>query len=107
MCVCYAASAFAFLASGCFVRHPVENSLHRNECPTEDRRTTWDVMVALQLLSFVFYAFHTAMAVKVHLFHKKRKVAIESGTLVEEIDLDARAKREEEARQRWQKIVDL
>ena len=63
--------------------------------------------MALQLLSGVCYAFHAAMAIKVFLFHKARKQQIEEGTLVEEIDLEAKARREQEARERWQRIVDL
>ncbi len=63
--------------------------------------------MALQLLSAVCYAFHSAMAVKVFRFHKKRNAAIEDGTLVEEIDLEAKARREQEARERWRRIVDL
>ena len=63
--------------------------------------------MALQLLSAVCYAIHAAMAVKVHTFHKKRNQQIEEGTLVEEIDLEAKARREAEARERWRRIVDL
>lgn len=68
---------------------------------------TWDVLVALELLSGVCYAFHAAMAVRVFAFHKKRNRAIEEGTIVEEVDLEAKARREQEARDRWRRIVDL
>jgi hypothetical protein len=70
-------------------------------------RTIWDINVALQLVSALLYALHAAMAVKVHRYQKHRSKAIEQGTLVEEVDLDAKARMEQEARDRWQRIVDL
>lgn len=42
-----------------------------------------------------------------HLFHKRKARAIADGTLVEEVDLEAKERREQEARERWQRIVDL
>jgi hypothetical protein len=111
LAICYLASSIVYLVAGCFSgsydwRHP-DNSLEKNDCPSGDSKTTWDVNVALQLVSFVCYALHAAMAVRVFLFHRKRTAAIADGTLVEEIDLEAKARREQEARERWQRIVDL
>ena len=103
----YFASAIVYLAAGCIARHPPHNDLQKNDCPTESLRTTWDIMVALQLVSGACYALHAAMAVRVFVFHKKRNRAIQEGTIVEEIDLEAKARREQEARDRWKRIVDL
>ena len=47
------------------------------------------------------------MAIKVYTFHKKRDAGIREGTIIEEIDLEAKARREQLARDRWQSIVDL
>jgi hypothetical protein len=47
------------------------------------------------------------MAMRVFLWHKKRNRGIAEGTIVEEIDLEAKERREQEARDRWQRIVDL
>ena len=113
--IIYLVSSIVYLASGCFSKsalndaanHRHVSELHRNECPTVSMQTTWDVMVALQLLSGVFYAIHAAMATKVHFYHKKKARAIADGTLVEEVDMEAKARREQEARDRWQRIVDL
>lgn len=110
LAICYLASSVVYLAAGCFgsynPNHP-SNELQKNDCYSSSSGTTWDINVALQLVSFVGYAFHFAMAMKVLRFHKKRDRAIEDGTLVEEIDLEAKARREAEARKRWQSIVDL
>ena len=103
----YFTSSILYLAAGCISKHPPHNDLQKNDCPMDSTRTTWDIMVALQLLSAVCYAIHAAMAVKVHTFHEKRNQQIEEGTLVEEIDLEAKARREAEARERWRRIVDL
>ena len=108
--LCYITSAVVYLAAGCLGNYNPNrpsNNFQRNDCPSGSTTVTWDVNVALQLLSFVCYTMHAAMAVKVHRFHKKRTQAIEGGTLVEEIDLQAKARREQEARERWQRIVDL
>ena len=113
--IIYLASAIVYLASGCFSNnalndpdhHRQVSELRKNECPTVSTQTTWDVMVALQLLSGILYGVHAAMAAKVHLYHKKKAHAIADGTLVEEVDLEAKARREQEARDRWQRIVDL
>lgn len=113
--IIYFASATVYLAAGCFSNNAINDpdhhrhvsELHKNECPTVSTQTTWDVMVALQLLSGILYAVHAAMAAKVHLYHKKKARAIADGTLVEEVDLEAKARREQEARDRWQRIVDL
>ena len=103
----YFASSILYLSAGCLSKHPPHNDLQKNDCPTYSTQTTWDIMVALQLLSGVCYAFHAAMAIKVFRFHKKRNAQIEEGTIVEEIDLEAKARREQEARERWRRIVDL
>lgn len=113
--IIYLASAIVYLASGCFSNgaindpdhHRQVSELHKNECPTVPTQTTWDAMVALQLLSGLLYAVHAAMATRVHLYHKKKAQAIADGTLVEEVDLEAKTRREQEARDRWQRIVDL
>jgi hypothetical protein len=107
MSIIYFVSTIVYLAAGCIAKHPPHNNLQKIDCPVASERVTWDVMVALQLVSAVCYAIHAAMALRVFTFHKKRNREIEQGTLIEEIDLEARARREQEARDRWQKIVDL
>jgi hypothetical protein len=105
--VIYLVSSVVYLAAGCLSKHPPRNNLQKNDCPSDGHRATWDVNVALQLCSAVLYGFHAAMATTVFLWHKKRDRGIAEGTIVEEIDLEAKERREQEARERWQRIVDL
>lgn len=114
--VIYLASAIVYFASGCFDSSALNDpgnpnkhvsGLHKNECPTVSTQTTWEILVALQLLSGVLYAIHASMAAKVHLYYKKRARDVAAGTVVEEVDLEAKTRREQEARDRWQRIVDL
>jgi hypothetical protein len=107
LCLIYFTSSILYLSAGCLSPHPPHNNLQKNDCPTPSTRITWDILVALQLLSALCYAAHAAMAAKVYVFHRKRERDVREGRLVEEIDLEAKARREQEARERWQRIVDL
>ncbi len=103
----YLTSSILYLSAGCLSAHPPHNNLQKNDCPMPSTRTTWYILVALQLVSGVCYAAHAAMAVKVLVFHRRRERDVREGRVVEEIDLEAKARREQEARERWQRIVDL
>ncbi|KAK5070796.1 hypothetical protein LTR64_007427 [Lithohypha guttulata] len=79
----------------------------RTECPSNDRRGLWGIMVALQFVSFAGYAVHAAMAWAVWRGLKKRDRDIRSGNLVEMVDEVEKARREEDARQRWREMGNL
>ena len=73
----------------------------------------WNAAVALWLLSFVGYTLVCVMAVKVMALlrqreHAARQAGVSVGTAeMQSLDPDERARREQKARERWQRIVDL
>src|SRR4051794_38708542 len=90
-------------------------SFQRTECPINydfggPNHPLWNAVVALWLCSAVRYAVHVAMAWKVRNVLKKnvRNAGrdVNAAELVV-VDLETKARIEQEARDRWARIVDL
>lgn len=79
----------------------------RTECPSGSHRGIWGAMIALQFVSFLGYSLHATMAWWVMHGLKRRDRDIASGDLVEMVDEDEKARREEEARRRWREMGNL
>lgn len=95
----------------------VPTGLQRTECwrgikdeiPHGPKKSVWEAVIILSWLSFVGYAIHVQMAWKVRKWMAARPKD-EHGIVLEEgreMDPVQKARREEEARERWRKIVDL
>jgi hypothetical protein len=109
MSMLYLASAIIFLppcANGNST-YLTSSAYRRTECPIGSRRDLWAAQVALQFMSALLYATHIIMAAKVKSVVSRRDRDEREGRVLVVVDEEARAKREEEARRRWQEIRDL
>lgn len=77
------------------------------ECPVGSRRDLWAAQIALQFMSAILYATHVIMAATVKSVTSRRERDVREGRVLVVIDEEAKARREEEARRRWQEIRDL
>jgi hypothetical protein len=90
-------------------------SFQRTECPANHdfggpSQPFWDAMVALWLCSAVGYVLHVAMAWKVRVVLKKNVRNAGGDVSAPELvvmDPETKARTEQEARDRWVRLVDL